>query len=74
VIKMSRKTNIIPRAPIARIITKAGAKRVSEKAADALADIIKEKSLKIAEKAVEISHHAGRKTVQEEDVKLAAKH
>lgn len=70
---MNRKTSLIPKAPMARIIMNAGAKRVAAPAIDALADIIKEISLDIAKRAIEISKHSGRKTVHEEDVKLAAK-
>lgn len=67
-----RKT-IIPKAPTARILLKAGAGRVSQTAMDAMAEALQEKGLIIAEKAVRMSRHAGRKTVMAEDVKLAAK-
>ncbi|MCX8147230.1 MAG: NFYB/HAP3 family transcription factor subunit [Candidatus Woesearchaeota archaeon] len=70
---MQRKTSIIPKAPAARIILKAGAKRVSADAVDAFSDIIHDIALKIAEQAVRIAKHSGRKTVQEGDIKLAAK-
>lgn len=71
---MQKKTNTIPKAPIARILMNAGAKRVSQPAIDALAEIVEQISLKIAARSVEIAHHSGRKTVHEDDVKLAAKH
>jgi DNA-binding protein len=70
---MQRKTTIIPKAPVTRILVQAGAKRVSDKAAETLSEIVKEISLKIATRAVQIAHHSKRKTVQEEDIKLAAK-
>ena len=70
---MQRKTHIIPRSPITRILMKAGAKRVAASAADSLADIAMEKAFEIAKKAVQIAHHSKRKTVLEGDVKLAAK-
>lgn len=70
---MQRKTSTIPRAPIVRILIRSGAQRVSAPAADVLAEIVKEISMKIASKAVEIAKHSGRKTVNEADVRLAAK-
>ncbi len=70
---MHRKTNTIPKAPVARILLNAGAKRVSGPAVDMLADIMMDESMKIAKMAVEIAKHSGRKTVHEGDVKLAAK-
>jgi histone H3/H4 len=68
-----RTTHVIPRAPVSRILMNAGAKRVSAGAADAFADILHEKALKIGEKAAMIAKHSGRKTVHEGDVKLAAR-
>ncbi len=70
---MQRKTSTIPKAAVVRILMNVGAKRVADSAASALAGIAKEKGLEIASRAVEISKHAGRKTVHEGDVKLAAK-
>ena len=68
-----RKTSTIPKAPAARILVNAGAKRVSAGAAEAFSDVIHEIGLKIGEQAVRIAKHSGRKTVQEEDIKLAAR-
>ncbi len=68
-----RKTRTIPKAPVARILQKAGAKRVSDDAAEAFADVIHSIALKIGEKASMIAKHSGRKTVQSGDVKLAAR-
>ena len=70
---MVRKTSTIPKASVARILIKAGAKRVSAGGVDAFAEVLTEKALKISSKASDISKHAGRKTVHESDVKLAAK-
>ena len=70
---MGRNTFIIPRAPCGRILMKVGAKRVSAKAMDEFADLLTEIGMRISEKAVRIAKHAGRKTVQAEDIKLAAK-
>jgi len=68
-----RRTSIIPKAPVARILLEAGAKRVSADAVDAFAEVITELTEKIALSASKVAQHAGRKTVQEEDIKLAAK-
>jgi len=51
----------------------AGAKRVSADAADAFADVIQDIAEDISKKAAQISKHAGRKTVQASDIKIAAK-
>ena len=69
----TRKTSIIPKAPVARILMNAGAKRVSADAVDAFAEVIQTKAEAIASQAAKIAKHSGRKTVQEGDVKLAVK-
>lgn len=71
--QQQRKTSTVPAAPVARILTNAGAKRVSAKAAREFADIIHDIAFKISEKAVMIAKHSGRKTVQSEDIRLAAR-
>mgnify|MGYP001559695501 CR=1 FL=1 len=70
---MTRKSSIIPNAPVARILQGAGAKRVSEDAVVAFADVIHAIAEDIATQAAKIAKHAGRKTVQDGDIKLAAK-
>ncbi|MBI3027492.1 NFYB/HAP3 family transcription factor subunit [Candidatus Woesearchaeota archaeon] len=70
---MKRKTSTIPKASVARMLMKAGAKRVSADGADAFRDALTDIALKISKKAADIAKHAGRKTVHEEDIKLAAK-
>ena len=70
---MRRKTSTIPKASVARILIKAGAKRVSADGAETFTDVLTEIAAKISSKASQIAKHAGRKTVHESDVKLAAK-
>ena len=56
-----------------RILKKSGAQRVSDESADELRRILEDIAETIAKNAVEMSTHAGRKTVKGEDVKLASK-
>jgi len=62
---------IIPYAPVERLIRSAGADRVSETAGIALAEILEQYGLEIAEEAIVLAKHAKRKTVKAEDIKLA---
>ena len=56
-----------------RIIKKSGGERVSEEAADQIRRILEEIATKISDQAVDLSIHAGRKTIKAEDIQLAAK-
>jgi len=56
-----------------RILKKSGAERVSDESANELRRIIEEIAMAVAKSAVEMSSHAGRKTVKADDVKLASK-
>ncbi len=56
-----------------RILKKAGAERVSDESANELRRILEEIGGSIAKTAVDMSVHAGRKTIKAEDVRLAAK-
>lgn len=68
---MAKRKNIIPNAASSRLISNSGAKRVSLDAAVALGDVLVEIGEDIAEKAIMIARHSGRKTVKKEDIKLA---
>jgi histone H3/H4 len=62
---------ILPKAPVEKIIREAGADRVSGGAAAELAQILEKTGLDISERAIKYAKHAGRKTVTDEDIKLA---
>jgi len=70
---MPRNKEIIPRAPLARILKEMGAPRVSAEAAEAMGKMLTKIAKEIGRRAQELAEHAGRKTVLGEDVKLAAK-
>lgn len=56
-----------------RILKKAGAERISEESADELRRTLEEIGITIAKNAIDMSTHAGRKTIKAEDIRLAAK-
>jgi len=64
---------ILPKLPFERLIKKAGAKRVSEEALEEMARVLEEKLTEIAREAALLAKHAGRKTILEEDVRIARK-
>ena len=70
---MPKNRTIIPKAPCARILIKAGAKRVSAGSINAFAEIIHDLAEDISKRAVMIAKHSGRKTVKAGDIKLAVK-
>ncbi len=64
---------LVPLAAMEAILKNAGAERVSESAKAALKEVIEAYAESVAAQAIKFSHHAGRKTVKAEDIKLAAK-
>jgi DNA-binding protein len=70
---MPRKRSVIAAAPMAEILKNAGAERVSEPAAMAMAEVMKEIAFELAKDSVKFANHAGRKTIKREDIELARK-
>ena len=70
---MGKRITAIPKAPVSRILMKAGAKRVSAEAVDTFTEVLEDISMEIAQHAVRIAKHAGRKTIHDTDIKLAQK-
>jgi histone H3/H4 len=60
-------------APIKKIIKNAGGKRVSNKAAYKLAQILENKGIEICKKAEKLARMDKRRTVMKKDIKLAAR-
>ena len=67
------RSGIIPIASAEKILKQAGAHRVADAAAERLRDILEEKGKDIAQKAIQMSIHAGRRTVKSGDIVLASK-
>jgi DNA-binding protein len=70
---MPRKRSIIAAAPMADILRMAGAERVSDDAAKAMAEVMMDKASELSRDAVRLAKHAGRKTVKRVDIDLARK-
>ena len=60
-------------AAVYRILKKAGAERIGDDAVAEFKTALDEIGVQIGQKAVELSLHAGRKTIKAADVKLAVK-
>mgnify|MGYP001571513109 CR=1 FL=1 len=57
-----------------KLLKKFGANRISDSAKRSLADVLIEDAEQICKKAIDNAKHAGRKTVTDKDIKLAAQH
>lgn len=64
---------LIPLAAMEKILKNCGADRVSDKAKIALKNVIEDKAEEIAQCAVKLATHAGRKTIKAGDIKLAVR-
>jgi histone H3/H4 len=60
--------------PLRRIFRRAGAKRVSDKAAEELGRVLEGRAKLLLAESKRLSEHAGRRTVMRDDVKMAKKH
>jgi histone H3/H4 len=67
------KTSELGLSAIYRILKKSGAERVSDESVNELRKVIEDIAVDIAKNAVDMTKHAGRKTVRSEDVKLASR-
>lgn len=68
---MAKRENIIPFAPIGKIIQETTGKRVSKEAKQTGVRILEEVTEKIIKKAILLAEHSGRKTVKSKDIILA---
>ena len=60
-------------AGVRRLMRKAGVSRVGQDAVEALREYIEDVAVQVAKIALELAEHAGRKTVQKEDVLRAVR-
>lgn len=58
---------------IDRLMRKAGAERVSDEASEALREVLETLALEVSRDAIALAKHAGRKTVNAEDIKMASR-
>ena len=66
------KKRILSQNAMDKIIREAGALRVSDSAKEALSAVLEKKAITISQEAKKFAEHAGRKTVTEKDILLAA--
>ena len=69
-----RNRNILPLAAMEKLLKQTGADRISDSAKSALATFLTNDAEIICRKAIENAKHAGRKTITDKDINLAAHH
>ncbi len=62
---------VLTLAPLERILKKNGADRVSKEALEEFADVLEDYIIRLSIEANALAKHAGRKTITDEDVKMA---
>ncbi len=65
-------SRLLPLAVMEQVLKEAGCARVSDDAKLALKEVLEREAKKLGKKAWQLAQHAGRRTVQGEDIKLAA--
>lgn len=68
---MTKRKNVLPYAPIGRLIHEATGKRVSQEAKQTAEQILDQLTERIVYKAKLLAEHAGRKTIRAKDITLA---
>lgn len=63
----------IPKAPVTRIVKNAGAERISKDAEEKIVVAVEDYAAKLAKAVIEVAKHAGRKTIQPDDVDVVLK-
>ena len=63
---------MLPIAAMARVIRKAGVKRVSADAIKELESTVSDLARELAADSAEMARHAGRKTIKKDDILLAS--
>lgn len=71
--EIAKRNTLLPKAPFARILSDAGAERVSQSAIDAFTEAIENHAEEICKKAIRVARHSGRKTVTDSDIRFAVK-
>ncbi len=59
--------------PLRKLLKRAGAKRVSDKAAEELGKVLEERAKVLLVDAKRLSEHSGRRTIMKRDVRAARK-
>jgi len=70
---MAQGQKILPLAAMEKLLKRSGAERVSDKAKEALKEVLEDYAEIVCSQAVKLAIHAGRKTIKDGDVKLAVK-
>ncbi|MCA9459066.1 MAG: NFYB/HAP3 family transcription factor subunit [Nanoarchaeota archaeon] len=68
---MAKRENILPFAPVGKLIQEASGKRVSKDARVTATQILEEIVAKIIHKANLLAENSGRKTIKAKDINLA---